>query len=317
MSFSELKLIAADTGLDWNESRLALCGVLYDYPVVIADIPARREYLLTVFCKVRDDVDKAITEGITELLDKLPANCVVGRVNQLRCQQLRLNASLLYQENLSYLAELVGALTELLNGFDLVPEPLDEKIAFPAEKPAASPVKKQVRPKDYVSKRFDKYSVRGFIGALLGAAAMTVLSAYISVDSGGIGSMLSSWACGALIALVTLADYRFLARKMDVFGTLSCSVLTALGCAFGAVWKTVNDVLFYARLLDHSASVRSVLNNWSLYQLLFPNATENFPITLIKFLFTAVVASVGFYVIYYRRHSAIMYSEDGDFIPKS
>ena len=323
MSFSELKLIAADTGLDWDESRLALCGVLYDYPIVIADIPAKREYLLTVFCRVRSDIDKAVASAITKLLDRLPANCVVGRVNGLRYQQLRLNAGMLYQENLSYLAELAKTLAELLNGFDLVPEGLDEVIAFPAEKPEAVPPKKQVRPKGYVSKRFDKYSIRGFIGAALGAAAMTVLSAYISVDSGGtdsvggIGSMLSSWFCGALIAFVTLMDYRFLARKMDIFGTLSCSALTALGCVLGAVWKTVNTVLSYARQLDHSASVRSVLNNWSLYQLLYPNATEDFPITLIKFLFTAVVASAAFYVVYYSRHSAIMYSEDGEFIPKS
>lgn len=317
MSFSELKLIAAETGLDWDESRLALRGVLCDYPIVVADIPEKREYLLTAFCKVRDDVDKAVTSGITRLLDKLPANCVVGRVNQLRYQQLRLNANLLYQENLSYLAELTKALAELLNGFDLVPEPIDEKIAFPAEKPAAAP-KKQARPKDSVSKRFDKYSIRGFIGAVLGAAAMTALSSLIDMGEGGnIGSMAASWLFGGLIAFVTLMDYRFLARKMDVFGTLSCSALTAAACFLGAAWNTVNAVVEQAKLIDPHANVNSVLNNWSLYQLLFPDSAEDFPITLIKFLFTAAAASALFYIVYYGRHSAIMYSEDGDFIPKS
>ena len=320
MSFSELKLISAETGLNWDDDRLALHGVLRDYPIVIADIPQRREYLLTVFCRVRSDIDNAVASGITELLDKLPANCVAGRVNQLRYQQLRFNAGLLYQENLSYLAELVKSLAELLDGFDLVAEQLDEKIAFPAEKPAP---KKQARPQGYVSKRFDKYSVRGFIGALLGAAAMTVLSAYITSDNGstdsvgGIGAMLSGWFCGALIAFVTLMDYRFLARKMDIFGTLSCSLLTALGCFLGAAWKTVRVVMSYAKRIDPSASLRSVMNNWSLYQLLYPNSTEDFPITLLQFLFSAVVASAAFYIVYYSRHSAIMYSEDGEFIPKN
>lgn len=318
MSFSELKLIAADTGLDWDESRLALRGVLYDYPIAVADIPARREYLLTVFCKVREDVDKALASGITALLDKLPANCVVGRVNGLRYQQLRFNASLLYQENLSYLAELVGALTELLDGFDLVPTALEEEIAFPAfpdKKPAE---KKQVRPKDSVSKRFDKYSVRGFIGAVLGAAAMTALSSLIDMSEGGnVGSAAASWLFGGLIAFVTLMDYRFLARKMDVFGTLSCTLLTAAACFTGAAWNTVNSVVERAKLIDAHASVNSVLANRGLYRLLFPGAEADFPITLVKFLFSAVVASALFYTVYYRRHSAIMYSEDGDFIPKS
>ena len=317
MSFSELKLIAADTGLDWDESRLALSGVVYDYPIVIADIPARREYLLTVFCRVRSDVDKPVTSGITALLDKLPGNCVLGRENRLRYQQLRFNANLLYQENLSYLAELVSELAELLNGFELVPEPLDEAIAFPAAKTEFSS-KKQARPKDCVSKRFDKYSVRGFIGAVLGAAAMTALSSLIDMSEGGnIGSMAASWLFGGLIAFVTLMDYRFLARKMDVFGTLSCSALTLSACFAGAAWNTANSLVEKAKLIDPNATLNSVLANRDLYLLLFPDAESDFPLTLVKFLFSAAVASALFYTVYYSRHSAIMYSEDGDFIPKS
>ena len=318
MSFSELKLIADETGLEWDESRLALRGVLYDYPIVIADIPARREYLLTVFCRVREDIDREVTSGITALLDKLPANCVIGRVNELRYQQLRLNAGLLYQENLSYLAELVKPLAELLNGFDLAAESLDEGMAFPPFPDKKPPAKKQAHPKGCVSKRFDKYSVRGFIGAFLGAAAMTALSSLIDMgEVSNIGSMAASWIFGGLIALVTLMDYRFLARKMDVFGTLSCSLLTALACFLGAAWNTVNAVAQRVRFLDPHISANVVLKNWDLYQLLFPDSAEDFPLILIKFLFTAAAASAAFYIIYYSRHSAIMYSEDGDFIPKS
>ena len=318
MSFSELKLISDDTGLDWDETRLALHGAIYGYPMVIADIPAKREYLLTVFCKIKSDMDGEVTRSITALLDKLPANCVIGRKNELQFQQLRLNANLLYQENLSYLAELTTGLPKLLSGFELAPESLDEAIAFPPDIPEAAKPAKAPRPKDSVSKRFDKYSVRGFIGALIGAAAMTALSSLIDVSkSAGTASMMAGWIFGGLIAIVVLMDYRFLARKMDIFGTLSCSLLTALACVLGASWNTLNIVVDRVKLIDPHASISSVISNWDLYQLLFPNSAEEFPLTLIKFLFTATVASALFYTVYYRRHSAIMYSQDGDFIPKS
>lgn len=318
MSFSELKLISAATGLDWDESRLALHGVIYDYPIVIADIPAKREYLLTVFCRIKSNLDGEVTSGITALLDKLPPNCVIGRKNELACQQLRLNAALLYQENISYLTELITGLPKLLSAFKLTPEALDEKIAFPPAAPEAAKPPKAPRPKDSVSKRFDKYSVRGFIGALAGAAAMTALSSLIDVGkTSGTAGQMAGWIFGGLIAVVILMDYRFLARKMDIFGTLSCSLLTAAACVLGAAWNTLNIVVDRVKLIDAHASIRSVIANWKLYSLLFPNIAEEFPLTLIKFLFTALAASALFYTVYYSRHSAIMYSEDGEFIPKS
>ena len=72
-----------------------------------------------------------------------------------------------------------------------------------------------------------------------------------------------------------------------------------------------------AKLIDAHASLNSVLANWDLYLLLFPDSTADFPLTLVKFLFSAALASAAFYIVYFGRHSAIMYSEDGDFIPKS
>lgn len=317
MVFSELKNISAETGLDWDESRLALIGTLYDYPVVLKDIPEKREYLLTVFCRMRTDVDESVTKGINLLLEKLPPNAVTGRKNELRYQQLRFNAPLLYQENLPLLADFVKELAKLSDSFQLVPCEMEEKIAFPIEK--IQPKKREKRPADSVSKRFDKYSVRGFSGALLGAAAMSVIAGIIirGNDGSDVGAMLASWSSGALIALVTLADYRFLARKIDVFGALSCSFLTAAACVLCSLIGAVRAMIRGGAGLFPDPPFFSVVRNRMLYVLLFGEVTDEFLLMLIKSLFTALLASAAFYTIYYRRHSAIMYSEGGDYISKS
>ncbi len=317
MVFSELKNISAETGLEWDESRLALIGTLYDYPVVLKDIPEKREYLLTVFCRMRPSVDESVTKGITLLLDKLPQNAVAGRKNELHYQQLRFNAQFLYQENLPLLADFVKGLVSLLNGYQLVPCEMDEKTAFPIEK--IQPKKREKRPADSVSKRFDKYSVRGFIGAFLGAAAMSVISGLIikANDGSNVGVMLASWSAGALIALVTLADYRFLARKIDVFGTLSCSALTAAACFICSWIGTVRAMINTASAIFPDVPFFSAVRNRTLYLVLFGEITDDFILMLVKSLFSALIASAAFYTVYYRRHSAIMYSEGGDYVAKS
>lgn len=318
MAFSELKLIAAETGLDWDEERLSLCGEINGYPVFLSDIPEKKEYLLTVFCRVRKETDKSVADGITALLEKLPRNSVNGRVNELKYQQLRFNAVLLYQENLALLAQFVKELTALLDSFDLLPEQSDDKTAFPVR--SAEPVKpvKKPRPKDSVSKRFDKYSLRGTLAAFIGAAAMAVLSGIIiGTDDGSVGSMIGSWAAGALIAFVTLADYRFLAGKIDIFGNIVCTVFTALACVGSSLIGTVRIMESYARLIDPSADFFGVIANWPMYSMLFSDRFFDFALMILKSLFTALLATALFYTIYYRRHSAIMYSDGEDFIPKS
>lgn len=320
MSFSELWGIEEETGLNRSEEGLCLEGEICGYPVVLLDIPDKREYLLTVFFKALASREEELTSGISSLIEALPKNAVIGRRNELRYQQIRFSAPLLYQENIEQLADFTISVCKLADELDLPIENFDKKsdmsIAFPVQKPDSEKTKRTKKPKNAVSKRFDKYSIRGFIGALIGGGAMTVLSSMITDTSpSNIGGMLAGWSAGAFIALITLADYTFLAKKLDIFGTLCCSAITAAGCFISGYLTILRALTNKMRILAPEVTVNHTMKNWSFYQILFPDATADFPIVLLKYFFTAVVASVIFYTFYFRRHQAIMYSEGGDIMP--
>lgn len=314
MSFSELWGICDEIGLNRNEEELCLYGSLNDYPVYLKDDLAAREYLLTVFFRTPASVEADLTEGVNRLLDKLPKNAVIGRKNELRYLQIKFNAALLYQENSILLADFVKALCLFADSLELLPEQPDTAVALPKceEKP-----QKSKKPKNAVSKKFDKYSIRGFIGALIGGIAITVLSSMIADSSpSNIGGMLAGWAAGACIALIILADYTLFAKKLDIFGTISCSAITALSCFFSGYLAVLRSLTNHMRALDPTVTINDTMRNWSYYQLLFPSVTTEFPVVLLKNFFAAAVASVLFYTFYFRRHQAIMYSEGGDIMPE-
>lgn len=316
MSFSELWKICDETGLNRNEEELCLYGSLNEYPIYLKDDPAAHEYLLTVFCRTDSSAEADLTEGINKLLDSLPKNAVIGRKNELKYQQIKFNAALLYQENSSLLADFVKNLCLLADRLELLPEQPDTDIALPPLQECEEKPSKSKKPKNAVSKKFDKYSVRGLIGALIGGIAITVLSSMIADSSpSNIGGMLAGWAAGAFIALIVLADYTLFAKKLDVFGTISCSAITAVSCFFSGYLTVLRSLTNQMRALDPSVTINDTMRNWSYYQILFPSATADFPVVLLKNFFTAIVASVLFYTLYFKRHQAIMYSEGGDFMP--
>lgn len=315
MIFSELKALAEETELDWDENGAFLYGKILDYPVYIADLQDSREYLLTIFCKTRADCDGKFTEEINKLLDAMPKNCVNGRKNELNFQQLRFNAVLLYQENGVLLSDLAKKICAAADSFDFVPTAADAAKAVPPKKEQAK-AQKPRKPKNAVSKGFDKYSLRGVIGAVIGGAAMAVISSTMADnDPENIGAMLSSWAAGALIALVVLADYSFLAKKIDIFGTVVCSIVTAVSCFFCSVFGILRIMTNTAKTLDPSVTVLDSVYGWTSYSQLFPDIPPYFVTLIIKNFFMALAASVIFYMFYYRKHPSIMYNDGGDILP--
>ncbi len=321
MSFSELKALAPQTGLEWYGDNVCLKGSIRDYPVYIADRGECREYLLTVFCRVRADAEDLFTAKINLLLEDMPKNCVVGRKNELNFQQIRFNADFLYQENLGLLGDFVLNMCKAADGFELLPTEADTVLALPKtesvppKKGKSGSVSVKEKPKNAVSKGFDKYSLRGLFGALIGGAAMAVVSSTMAdKDPTDIGALLSSWAAGALIALVTLADYSFLAKKIDIFGTIACSLITLFSCFFCSIFGILRIMTDTVRTLDPSAGFMDSALNWQYYAQLFPDIPGYFLSLIVKNLFMALTASVIFYTFYYRRHQDIMYSDGTDIL---
>ncbi len=321
MNFSELKALAPVMGLEWDENSFCLKGTIKDYPVYIADLSESREYLLTVFCRVRTDVEDRFTAGVSLLLDDMPKNCVNGRKNELNFQQIRFNANFLYQENSVLLRDFLLKMCDKADSLKLLPTKADTVLAVPKTEPMLPKkekfkAQKMKKSKNTVSKGFDKFSIRGLIGAVIGGAATAVISSTMADnDPANIGALLSSWAAGAFIALVTLADYSFLAKKMDIFGTIACSLITLLSCFFSSVFGILRIMTNTAKTLDPTVGFLDSALNWNSYAQLFPNIPGYFVSLIIKNLFTALAASVIYYTFYYRRHQDIMYSDGVDILP--
>lgn len=314
MSFSELKFLKEDLGLDWDDNRLCLYGSVLDYPVFVFDDSEKREYVVSSFHKVRADIEDDFKKGITDLLEDMPKNCVMGRVDEVRYTLLRFNASLLYQENSVYLVQFVKKLCALANTLELVPVTPEEKekeMAAP-QKPVTAPKEKKPfkKSKNAVLKGFDKHSIRGLFGAVIGGVAMTIICGIVTaINPSNAGALIASWVAGALISAVVLADYWLFAKKIDIFGSIACSVITAVCCFVTADFGTLRGLCLAMRNLDSTVTMSQTMENWSYYQVLFPEVTDRFTLMLVQNYFSAILASVLFFTLYFRKHQGVMFGK--------
>lgn len=314
MGFSELEFLKEDMGLEWDGEGLCLFGTVKNYPIFVFDDSDKREYIVVLFCKVRIDEEDSFKKGVTDLLSLMPKNCVIGRTDEVRYTSVRFNAALLYQENSVYLTRFVGELCELADSLDLAPvspEQKERELFSPKKNVNAPTEKKPVKnSKNAVLKGFDKHSLRGLFGAVIGGVAMTVISAIVTaVNSSNVGAMIAGWVAGAFIACVVLADYWFFAKKIDIFGSVISSVITAVCCFAAADFGTLRALYLAMRNLDSSVTIKSTMENWSYYAVLFPEVTDRFSVMLIQNYFSAVIALVLFFTLYFRGHQGVMFGK--------
>lgn len=280
-------------------------------PICVFDNAEKREYILAVFCKTSEKTEKELCGKITALLEDLPKNALTSRSSSPEYQRMVFNAALLYQENRVFLENFIKNLVRIADLMELDAAEINENVIFP--KAEADP-KKPKRSKKRISKSFDRYSVKGLIFAAVGAFSAAVICGLVAYRSeSSAGEMLASWSLGALCGLMTIGGYRLFAGKTDIFGAVSCTVLTAASCFAGAAFHTQRKLMLTARCLDASISVDTIRRNATMYNLMFPKVWGGFTFTLTKFLFSAAAALTVFFILYFRKHSDIMYSS-GEYI---
>ncbi len=225
MKFSELSLIGKDIGLSYDNTRLSLIGEKRGYGVVITD--SADEYILKIYAVQPYTFEKNITEGIIKLSDSLSKNTMNSQKCEYSFIEVGLNKNCLLQEKIVLLIDFLDKLTELLSNLGI-------KGGAAVSPPVIRTEEKKTTAKNLKKLRlsFDINSIKGLLGALVGAVAMAFIAS-MSVRfkkdsptslSGEIGAYIISSAATALIFF----DYRFLAKKLDAFGVIACPVLSLI-----------------------------------------------------------------------------------------
>lgn len=235
MKYSELSLAEKDTGFRYDPALLTLYGEKRGYGVAVSD--RDEEYLITVYAKEPYQKEKAVFSEISALASSLPKNALLGQRCELGSIEIRLRRDLFLQERLPSLFDfsdrILGVLAEI--GIDGAPVRLSE--------PAAPAPKEKTETAEKIKLGLDLKSIRGLIGAVIGAAAMAFI-AMASLDLrsksgvGGTFTELSGYVLSAAATLLIFSDYRFLARKLDAFGVIVCPILSVLCAVFSALLAT-------------------------------------------------------------------------------
>ena len=293
--FSELKNICAETGLSFSEERTALYGELRGLGVTVSD--SDDGYDVRFFCERPFEREGEIFPVITALSAPLPKNALLSQSCEVGYVRVLLDKYSLVQENIVFLAEFIGSLADKLDELHLTGKPY----SFPRTARAAEPVKAG---KDDVRVKlgFDRRSVFGLLGSLLGAAAMTVIAILIvnvkgEVDAFGLAFEVSTYILSAATVFVVFADYRFIARKLDAAGIIACPLMSAASvvlAGFGAGVKTCAQLA--------GVSFMSALRDYPTYLAAAPEVDKFVAGYITRGLVLSVVASIIFCIIYFERH---------------
>lgn len=308
MRFSELSLIAEDIGLDYSAEKASLSGKLGGFETNVCDDGS--SYIVTIFVKIPLKREREVFSFINSLAESLPKNTVNSQSSGIDFLQAVLERNNLMQENLELLIEFLEKLAAFLKDGEFEKTAINEK-ALPVLSPAKkAPEKKRRR----VKTAFDRYSVRGIVGAVIGAAACTFIAGLsINVDSSTLGYQIWSWIFGAAICLVILVDYYFLAKKFDIAGIISCSALSFLSITAGTSMAGIHTL---SRLIEADTgtalSLPEILSDIGGCIGKYPDVGEMGLELLLKGFFLGAAASVLFYRWYFTKHRGEMFVGESD-----
>ena len=292
--FSELSGITAETGLAFSGEHTALYGEMRGFGVTVSDRAGR--YIVDVFCEKPSERSADISSLISGLGDSLPKNSLISQSCGMETVTAELDAYSLLQENVIYL---IGFLDKLTEGLELLGLGGAAYRFFAAAKPAEqSTGENELR----VKLGFDLRSVLGIIGALIGAAAMVVIAvltvrADVEITAFALSTEISAYILSGVTAAVVFADYRFLARKLDACGVITCPMLTVLAVILSGLGAGVKACAAFA-----GVSFMQALGDYAALLTEYPEADGFVTGYITRGVVLAAVASIGICVFYFSRH---------------
>lgn len=261
MIFSELSLAAHDSGLTYNAESTALVGFMNKLGVVILE--RGDEYILQIFAEKPYRFEEEIKSEICALSESMPKNTINSqRCNSGSCE-IHLRRSALLQEKLALLVAFSETLTEHLNSLGLV----GNEPVIP-EKTAARSASSEKKPTRRIKLSFDFRSVKGLFGALVGAAAMVFITYALvtfEAEQGAASTLteIGSYILSAAATTLVFFDYRFLAKKLDAFGVISCPVISVVSSVFAAILATAKSFAY----LTGTSALAALANLDKLYEI--------------------------------------------------
>lgn len=335
MSYSELKNIQTEA-LSFSEADCALYGELCGFPAAISDCSRQHAYTVTIFAKVPVTAEKETSAFINELAERLPKNAVKSQKSELNYLQVVFSSVQLFEET-PLLLDFAESLGAFLREKGFAAAALDKKVCLPkGEKKQEKPEKSSDSSEP--SMRFDRRSVYGLIGAVIGAVACFIIMGFavqlslsaeeaepavtsaenaaeeiipqIEINNtGNIGTELVSWLFGGIVAAVILMDYRFFAKKTDIFGMVSCTLLTLASVFSGTILCGVRTLYSICGAAGIKTNLFMIMGNIDYYNGLFPEVGANLGYLLLKSLASAILASAVYYVWYFRKYPGVMYQK--------
>ena len=311
MSYSELMLLSGDILLEYSAEKTALVGEKRGFPIFIADDFNAHEYVITIFVKIPVALDDAVRKRIVALSERLPKNALLGQESELNYLRIRLMSTKLFQENGFFLVEFVDGLCEYLSSAELQPAEINMSICEAHKHETRKKSKRESRLK---TTRFDKYSLRGIIGAFFGAVVFAFIQG-VSLNSGSnnLAVLVAGAVLGAAAMLVIMLNYKLLAKKLDVAGIVSTTVLAAVFIVFSMYLVLINTIGGLAAAAEGvRPGLMVIAGDFAAYLSKYANIAETDMAAFagqlaLTNLLGAALAAGGFYRWYFGKNTDEMY----------
>ncbi len=302
MKFSELKFASEETKLSFDNERLMLYGEKNGYGVTVADRDGT--YTVTVFAKEPYKLENEIIKSVALLGESLPKNTIMSQTCEFGYIAVVLDKYPLLQENIVYLIDFLEKLTSEVNKLGIAPD----SYRLPRKETAVTATENRNTRK--IKLGFSKESIVGFVGALVGAAAITIIAIMLgkinmNTEEYSLNSEITAYAVSLISAIVVFFDYRFLARKLDAFGIITCPVLiiaSVFVSAFGIGIKTMaeNEKITIGKALAEFSDY--IVENEAISQFIVGYLTRSAVIV--------VIACILICIFYFRKHPEEMYGKE-------